>query len=127
MNNQTAQFQQDILSHVMSMTRAFVLLTACTALLCIQIDGSITRNFKWNIFDNLKTRHSNSDNTRVHHIERPIYNVERHINNEQRRPKTTSDEKTLEENFAVSNAQRMRDVKRQLLEVNEVERSLLGQ
>ncbi|KAG9417158.1 hypothetical protein AC1031_001550 [Aphanomyces cochlioides] len=119
MSNQTSQYQQDIIFHIMSMTWIFVLLTACIALLCIQIDGAITFNFKWNIFDKL-TRHSNNNNTRVHHIQR-------HVDNEQRHPKTTSNEKTLEENFAASDIQRMQDVERQLLEVNEVKRSLLSQ
>ncbi|KAH9093003.1 hypothetical protein Ae201684P_008669 [Aphanomyces euteiches] len=59
MNTQT--YIYDIIFHVVSMTWIFMLLSACIVLLCVQVDGAITFNMKWNSLDKLTRLGSNND------------------------------------------------------------------
>ncbi|CAK4640553.1 unnamed protein product, partial [Aphanomyces euteiches] len=116
MNNQTSLYQ-DIISHVVSMTWICVLLAACAVLLCVQVDGVITLNIKWNFFDILARDNNNNDN----HFHR----AQRAVDTDERCP--TTNQEILDQELNMNHMQRIQDLERQVVEANQDKKNLEAQ
>ncbi|KAG9417162.1 hypothetical protein AC1031_001553 [Aphanomyces cochlioides] len=112
MNTQTSHYEQDIIFHVVSITWIFMLLSACIVLLCVQVDGAITFNMKWNPLDKL-TRLSCNNDCHLNRIQRAIDHEENNKNN------PSNEQSILREQPNTNHIQQIQDMERQLLEASQ--------